>query len=407
MKMVFIPLPGGGPYKPEVLRPPLYPLIIGFIHNLLSLPVEFILFLQFVVSLLIPWITCKLGSIVFDNNTGYIAAILVLFEGSIITHSFLLLTELFFTGTVLLSVYYMILFIKRGNFPLLILSILFWAFSCYLRIASLYLGPILIVSLFFIKEKPIRYKIKTASLATLMVILCVAPWIARNYFKYDIPAFSTGSSLVLYLHKTASIESFISDVSVEEAQNILIDRAIIETGNSDFQAVFRPYQRKINDYFIQQSIHYFKEYPLYLFYIETKGAVRLMLSPGNGTMAGLLGINDISEGQLIKMPLTGFKNPESFVLFLFFVYQLIFLLLFNAGLITGLIKRHFNKPELLIILLSAGYLMLAAADLTAHSRFRIPILPLLSILSAHGLYYIYFKIKPNLIKLQAGNASAD
>jgi 4-amino-4-deoxy-L-arabinose transferase-like glycosyltransferase len=386
----------GPPYKPEAFRPPLFPIIIGIPFFVLGLPVETILVFQIILSLIIAYVAYLLTTEFFGIEVGCLAAALVIFEGSFAVHSVLFYTEILFTLSIVLSVYYSVKYIRTSKNRYLCFSLLFWGISCYIRIASLYLGLILIAAIVLSSTGNLKYKLRTAILSILLVLLIAMPWVIRNYIKFGVFAFSTGRNSILYYHKAASIESMSSNISFEDVQMKRLEKAMEETGTKDYKYVFRPFSKDIDDYYFKESIKYLVNNPIELLAVEAIGAIRLQVSPGFGYLSSILGMKSISKSEVIRSVITGFKDWRYLLLFIFLVFQGFYLISFNLGLIYGIVKMRGNIKALAPVILASLYLILAAADFTSNSRFRIPYLPLLAVISAYGIYSAFSRPKPRI-----------
>ncbi|MBD3168380.1 MAG: hypothetical protein GF307_02780 [candidate division Zixibacteria bacterium] len=373
------------PFKPEALRPPAYPVIIGILHSLIGLPLETMLILNILLTVITALICYLLARNIGGETSGIIAGAFVFLEGGFAVNNMLILTEAFFTSAVLGSVYFFIKYLEKRQLGILLLSVLLWTVSIYIRVASLYLFLMFALILLVIKDSPFKKRLKAGAIVIALGVLSILPWAFRNYVKFDIPAFSTTGAFVLYCHKAASVESELSGIPVKQAQDNLYYRAFGDIPAAAHDDVYRPCGKEITDYYMDRGISYITDHPFTFIETEIKGILILLSSPGTKFLSILADVPYQSPSILIEEFLSNEKRQGYHWLFLLFmVYQGIFLFILLLGFVYGLFTTKYPASTIVVVA-TAVYFIIIAADLTTGSRLKIPALPFMAIISAIGI----------------------
>ena len=141
---VFGSLNEDGSYSHQYYRTPGYPLFLGIFHGLLKIPLNGVVYLQIILTLLSAVIVFKTAAKI-SPQLGTIALIIILFDPAITIYSLMLLTESVFLFLMSIFMYTMITYLQGRNKKYLLLSALTLAAATYVRPITFYLGGILTV----------------------------------------------------------------------------------------------------------------------------------------------------------------------------------------------------------------------------------------------------------------------
>lgn len=162
-------------------RMPLYPGVLS-LFTLLPNPVVIAKIAHWIVGAMIAVLAAQLGTVLFERRVGLLAGLLVALDPFLIFFSSLLLTETFFIAALL----FLWLVAARWVAGSKSFGWREWArvgvlgaLCIYLRESSIFLLAMLLVSLCFYKGFTWR-SFGGAALATLICVLALVPWAARN-----------------------------------------------------------------------------------------------------------------------------------------------------------------------------------------------------------------------------------
>jgi len=110
----------------------------------------------------------------------------------------LFLTETPFTTSLLLMVYYSIRLANDRKWSTFFLLMLFYFLALFFK-ATIALYPIVLLVYFILKKYPLKVALKQLGVATILLLLVLGPWWARNYIHYEqfIPLTGGGGNPLL------------------------------------------------------------------------------------------------------------------------------------------------------------------------------------------------------------------
>jgi len=196
---VFGTVNGDGSRSYEYYRTPGYPLFLGVFHGWLKIPLDGIIYLQIVLTLLSAMVVFKAADKI-DPRLGTIAFLIILFDPAITIYSLMLLTESLFLFLMSCFMYSMITYLKSKESKYLFLSAFVLASAAYVRPITFYLGGILavfIVSVSFPKDP--RKGIVHACIFLITVYSLLFLWQYRNYTRVHTFRFSSISNATVNL----------------------------------------------------------------------------------------------------------------------------------------------------------------------------------------------------------------
>jgi 4-amino-4-deoxy-L-arabinose transferase-like glycosyltransferase len=199
-KGVFGSLDQDGLISYEIFRTPGYPLFLAALHNIAKIPLNGVILLQIVLTLLAALITYKAAQLI-DPRTAFLSVAIILFDPPITILSLTILTESLFLPLIALFLLWFTLYLKRGAVRHLAYSALALAAATYIRPISYYLG--LPVFFFIVYTNMVNsamrkhfWKHLMHTLVFLVIVYsALGLWQARNYTRsHDSSFCSAGKS---------------------------------------------------------------------------------------------------------------------------------------------------------------------------------------------------------------------
>lgn len=190
-------------------RPPLWNLLQGSFYFVLGFNEIIVKFLTpFIAVILTGSSVFLLGKKAYDENVGFIAALITVTISSFVTYSVLFYTDALFVFYLSLFILTFVLSIKTGSKKYWLLSGIFAGFSFLTKTPGFMVFPL--VGLGFLyqiyKQKNIAELLKNYSILGLFLFLIIGPFFLRNYVYYrtpscDLPFLNTKGCSVTFDYK--------------------------------------------------------------------------------------------------------------------------------------------------------------------------------------------------------------
>ena len=360
--------------SPELLRTPGYPLLLTIGLSLGRLEVITIA-LQVLLSCLTVYLVYCIAWILFDREqSALIAATLYAVEPLSILYSSVLLTETLFTTLIVAWVYFLLRYLRGQNIWDLLVSGVVISASAYVRPIS-YFVPLVVAACLLVwaldrgEEKDMRALTHiSAFLAISMGLLVV--WQIRNWSQTGYRGFSGMSSVNLYFYRAAGVLALKHNVSVATmAESLGYDDDRIYFALHPEQRTWSMAQRL--NYIHREAVNILLQNPIIYGRLCLNGLCRTIFGPGTIEVLDFFGIKRAAWFFWIWAGLL-------------LVWQLPYLLL---G-VMGLCSTHYKRWPVLFLVLSILYYVSVAAGPEGYSRFRIPVMPLISVLAGYGMYLV-------------------
>lgn len=385
---------------PEILRTPGYPifLIPGL---LIGSPEIFAVLIQSILSCLTVYLVFLTSREVFrDDQIALVGAALYAFEPLSILYVSVMLTETLFAFLITSFVYLFTIYIRTQKLDHLVGACLFLIGSIYVRPASYYLPVLVLIFILvlgLINREHMRKLFGHVLIFALLCIIAVGAWQTRNDVQTGYWGFSSSAPYNLYFWmgslilagKTGQTPDSIRDRWGE----FLPEQYFIE----------RPDQRewpesKILNWQKKQGIIFIKENLYDYFRLVLKGAVYNLLGSGFETYRYLLrGATNAfrptkETGRELDLGASIFVQAVNWMRSLplsFLIIQICFLTLLAvtyALAIPGVIYGFkTNSTIMCFMILTSAYLIVTPAAVGLwSSRFRMPAMPMVCILSGFG-----------------------
>ena len=385
---------------PEIVRPPGYSLLL--IPGILLGHVEWItIILQIVLSCLTVYIVFKTAQCLFNGPMpATIAAVFYAVEPLSILYATKLLTETLFTCLTTVSLYYLVISIKRPSLKPLLVAACALSASVYVRAIGYYLPPLTACLLFlWISSKKRERKPWFLRVVVFLAVSMglVGLWQVRNSVRAGYSGFSAISSVNLYFYAGAALLAAQEDVPYYEMQNRMGYR------NSEIYFQNHPKQRLWSAaeryrYMRKEGIRILSNHIGAYAAIHLKGMLRTLLDPGAVDYLKVFGLYPESSGLLGTIVDRGLlrtivrlskERPRIFWSNLFMA-----LLMGVYYLLGGIaLSSRFSRSISTSLWFATGvYFVTLSGGPQALNRFRHPVMPILSLFAGYGLSLVLKKV---------------
>ncbi len=366
--------------EPGLIRAPGYPLYLAAVYKSFGVKPAIALFLQIILSGLIPLFLYMNAELLFSSRVARIAAVLSLFEPVSIIYANILLSETMLVVFLLLSTYFFIKSIKHNNTTALVLAAVTAGIGAYFRPVILYLPLAYAFISIAVSWLSLRDRIKNAVGIVLITGLTVLPWIARNYVVDGYKGFCSIQDINLYYWRAAGVISDIEHLPLRMVQDRL--KNAVPTGLS----LANEYQ-----FLRDKAVNVILHHPYAYAKVMLKGSINMLLSPERYAVFKLADIKPRFLGvmwqghsihEAINMMMSDPLIVSSVVL-----YQMLFTIFTGLLIAIGIviISGEGSIKELLFLLFVIAYFVVVSAGPEAEPRFRLPVLPYMIIIAAFAL----------------------
>ncbi len=397
----------GPPFVYESFRTPGYPLLLSATYALFGDSALPALVLQAVIATGTVALTWLLGRKLFDSRVGAWAAILLSLDLASVCSCQTLTSETAFALLVLMAVWLLVRSLSplRG-WPGFALSGLALACAIYVRPVAYYLAPLGAAGVavyLLLKDReavPARARWRPALVRAgaflLTPVLLVGGWQLKNLQRTGNARFSHLEGQNMYFYRAAGA------ISMRDHKPLFqVHREMgLETGRTDFSGwvAAHPEFAGRNDAargeeWLREGMAIVIRNPGWYTLVFLRGTAALLFDPGTFCLATLAGLETDQQWQELSVRLQA--APVSFIaavwsghrfLFLSSLWGLAFLAVVYAGVVFWLVRtpRGGWAPGIVVVVAVLGYFILVSSGPEAASRFRVPMAPMLALLSAAG-----------------------
>ncbi len=371
-----------------IIRTPVYPFFVAGVYAISSYRVYMVLLLQIVMGALSCLLIYGIGSMLFNKKVGFLAGCLLAVDFVSLLYANMLMTETLFTFLFLISIYFVVQFLKRSSIKYLVWGGLFMGLATLCRPVSLYF-PVFLVLFFilssFFKRTRLVSRIANGLVFILVFLLVLSPWLIRNTVVSGFPHISSMGRMLLmdnavFLEQARSGRSFeeIQGEYSRELENLVKGKNLSETEE------VRVAQ--------QLGLEKIMKHPILYARVHLTGALPMLVEPGSSEFWRVLGREPRGIPILSKFLTRGpsgviasVLGNKSFSQICYIAGAMIFLLVIYIALVAGLIDLTLKRKYSVVILFLAilGYFVLAVGPM-GNMRFRVPIMPYVMLLAAYG-----------------------
>lgn len=323
---------GKGALIYETFRTPGYPAFLAIFHGIMKIPLDGIILLQVVMTLLAAFITYR-AALEIDRRTALLSMTIILFDLPITIFSLTVLTETLFMLLLAIFMFGFTLYLKHRRIGYLIVSALFIVLAAYVRPIGYYLG--FAVSVFIIyanrKERFTR-SMRDVFIFLVIVYSMIGIWQVRNYVRCNNISFSS-----------------------------------VERLNLSSMGLLNSYSRNTDPYTKGLA-------PLpYYANVSSRCLMSLMTRPGNLKYLGCDILTNAGK-----------------------IFGYTWMALWMSGFVWGILKIRDSiiMQFMLLAVIYFAALSVCAAMWVVGERFRVPMMPFIAIISAYGWRRIFTHWKP-------------
>ena len=385
-----------------IQRVPLYPFFIFLIRSIIDnlLFVVLIQNLLGILSLYLIYNTCK----IIDKRISILATLIYSFNLNIILYQNLIMTEAIFASFFVLSIFFLLKFLKKKNLKFLIYLTISLAISALIRPQLYYIFYLMFVIIFFLLNKSIKEKIKFFLIFTIIFKSFLFIWEYRNYKVHGEKFFIIAKEINLIGYYLPHYDQYEYKINLEEAKKIrkikwenYINEFKKDNVNQD-SLMFR------ENLAVEYAFEELRKYQLLnIIRANLAGSLKTIFAPSFVDIGYYYKLKKISFSstagtsfldQSLNFIKIVYETNLKYFLFLFF--SSIFLILLRVVQIYGFIilfKKNF-KISILILLIIFFFLILLGP--LGAPKYRIPFEFFFSIYLSYGVFGLVNLIKKRL-----------
>ena len=375
------------PLEPDYFRTPLYPLFLALFENL-NIGNSFIVFCQVILSTLICIYTYKLSKTISPNEKiALLAGLIMALDIPSIVFANFILTETLFSLLLVISIFHVSRFIKHESLKDTLYSAAFLGLATLCRPIAFPVVFIVGVVLFLMTLHRAGYHRFSILFFLFFFTVIISPWLIRNKLTFGEFFIShLGEHVLMNIHAGAIVAAQ-KGISPYEAE-IELRSSFIRTFNGNAVKCPNEFANHIQ---IESQKIIFENFGVFL-KLHLKAGVLFFVKPVRGYIDLLLGkkntyaafSRDISSG---KGRLDSFHKYSGRFTVAMVYLQIIFSLVVYIGFAIG-IAFLFREKMYYTSVLFLGTLACFASTVMpswVEARFRIPVMPMVAVISAAGL----------------------
>ncbi len=349
-------------------RAPFYIYYLAAVYKLFGVSLWAVRLFGVLPGLLSIYITYLIGKYVYNKHTGLIAGtlhaifpIIYYFESELLLDSlFMLLFQL--------AIYFYIKWWKEDSSKILFYSGFFFSLASITRPTALVIALFCLVIIFVLK----RYKLKQVLLFTLGLTLCIAPVFIRNIVVAgDAVLIASQGGINLYVGNNDAADGLSAVLPAPLGYNWHIKQISYIAEKESHRKLSAI---EISSFWAVKAFQWIQENPSRFLQLYTE---KLYHNISN---------RKISNNRYLKQ----FFNKITVLKYNYLSFGILFCLSITSLLLT----RRENKQALFIGSIIILYILLTSLFFFS-SRFRLPLIPLYLILSAHTLLALRVLFKKN------------
>lgn len=377
-------LPTETGFTPTAQRGPVYPIFLATVYRLTGRVLVAPLITQVTLSLVLIWGVFAVGQRLGKPNVGLVAALFLAVDPTMIAGCLYHLSEVLFS--VLFFIALVLLLWARSNryLRVYVLAGVAMGVATLCRPNTLYMW-------LWLMPWVVGWPVKSARVLNwagyaMGFWLIAGLWYVRNYFVFGCLFFTAISSFNLYMYRAAWVEAQATGKSWAEVRQEFKSRIVEET-----REAANPVAAK-GELYTKYSFEVFRRYPLQTAVMVVDGVLRTLVGPSRPLVADLLGLPQGGsgffsvDGSPLSRLLHGIRHSTIIDWFLLMPDMFCFGLLYG-GITLLLWLRGARRDRCLpqgLFLWVVLYLLLSSAGPEAYARFRIPLVPVLVLLSGEG-----------------------
>ena len=382
---------------PQSFRTPLYPLFVAGCLAITS-KLWFISVIQILITCFNVFLIYKISLLFLNKKWALVPSILFILNPFVLYSSVIIMSEVLFLLFFLLSIYYLISYLKNQDYKKIIPIFLFLAISTLIRPVSYYLLVVFLIAIIIIliKQK-INYKkiAITLVLAILSWAIIITPWMYRNYKIFNSFSLASVQNYNLYFYNARLLYSKTNNRSKDK-----VEADFWKKTESDLTPAAA--NRQVSTYSYIKSLYagsYLKDkafsiifnHPFTYANIHLIGSASFFFDAGWRNVADVFRLN-IGQPKNLSLLLSQYKyklifsniTQNSIYFILFSIEKIYYFIIFILA-ILGIIKSPKDKRIYFLLLIGLILYFSLTSGPVASARYRYPIEPFILILSVWGL----------------------
>ncbi len=350
--------------KAELTRGPGYPFFLALIYRIFGHSYRYVRSFQVLFSIFTLILIFLLAKDIFGKEAAFSALFIASFYPPFISYNGILYTETIFTFLIVLFTYVFLYALKKDRWWIYILLGVISGYAVLLRAEFILVFlSFLVLGVFYSKGDFKKY-----IYAILTVLIILAPWTIRNYKVSGRPVFVSslfGSTLWMSSYKGEWLEWHYQD-----PYYISLTKGLNEPEKDKF--------------LLAEGIKNIKESPLRYLKFCFKRMGRFWIAGHSNTFYGLRDSlrNYISAGAYGKAMLKA----------LLLIFNTALVLMGGYGITAALRRLRDKRREIAFLILPIIVITILHFFLYATDRYQVPIMPLIIIFAAFGLFSLQQKI---------------
>ncbi|MCW3104455.1 MAG: hypothetical protein JWO09_2895 [Bacteroidetes bacterium] len=375
------------PLDPDYYRTPVYPMFIAFAEMIG--PEGFsIIILQIILSVLSCYLVYRLAEQVTGNRfISNASALIVALDLPSVAMASIVLTETLFTFLLLLAFFFFIRFLKDDQTKYLVYAALFSGLLILCRPIAFCIPLLFAVFILYRNFRQLKTVFKNALLYAGVVLLSLSPWLARNKVTFGHPFISVIREHNLLNYQAAAVYAERYGHSLAGSQSTLRWKTFREfKGN----AYTQPYEYAA--FIEKEALSVISDSPTIFLKQQAIQVGYFFLKPTCAYFEIMFGhwgkgYNTIPKSYKV---FESFFKRTSTVSIMLVLFQLLMMALVYIAFVIGIVYMRKEKLLPICFLFLFTILCFAVMNLppVTEARFRVPVVPLIAIISACGMFYI-------------------
>jgi 4-amino-4-deoxy-L-arabinose transferase-like glycosyltransferase len=349
--------------KAELSKPPGYPFFLAAIYRVFGHSYNHVRFFQLLFSIFTLLLAFLIAKYIFGEGTALLSLLIASFYPPFLSYNGILYAETLFTFFILLFIYLFIHEIKQKKWQIPVILGVISGYAVLLREEFIFI----LFGYLFLAIAHSRENLKKIILIILIAMLVIVPWTIRNYkVTGRFALVSSQSGIVLWL---SSYKGEWLEWHGEDPYYIGLIRGLNES--------------QTNQLLFKEGVKNMIESPLQYIKFSFKRLGRFWIAGHSNTFYGLKG---------------SFKNyfavkayGKVLIKVSFLIFNTSLVALGAYGILQALRKLRHKTTELLFMALPVFVIMMVHFFLFSADRYQVPIMPLIIIFAAFGLFSLQNK----------------
>lgn len=411
------------PEASAYIRPPGYPAFIAVFYRLFGRSLTAVILVQILIGVGTMLLVYLIARRLFDGDTALLAAVFLGLDFASFHLAQLLMSETLFAFLICLAAYLGVRCIQssegsdgRNVPPFLFLTGLAITAAVFVREAALYLIYLVAAVFLYVgirRRFKLRYVAAMLILSIVPYIIAVGIWENRNDRVIGVHALSGMRNLELVGYRVPYLLAMHYGVSLEEMRSRVSNNRDLSAADSRVVAkalsLKNPSREQLWKSMYEMSMGLMINHPLDVAEQELIGAGVVLFFPGESAVLDYFGVahpQNLPDSERFDHKLN-FMYKDNFdvwilshsLALLILILCCSYLFLLYLGVVCSLpriFSRKSNSLSHLYLFVFISYLVLVCANVTQGSRYRTPVMPLLSIYAAAGLTALYRSLRSYL-----------